>query len=1119
MNEKKRKMKPYIEKKCRCSGRISGMVFLLICLLTFNSRLSANVSAQSYRLSVQLKNVTLEDFISVVKQKCEVGFIYDTKQAKEIKEITVSAEDETLENVLQKALKGTGFIAQIEKNTIILKKSTLPQEEKNLKVIKGKVVTQQHELLPGVTIMIKGTTLGTVTNEKGEFQLSLPDPVGKILCFSFVGMASQEIKIKNEEPLKIVMEEMASEMEAAIVTGIYSRKKESFTGSAQTYTNKELKMTGSINVLQSLKTLDPSFAIIENDLYGSDPNRMPEININGQSSIKALHSEYDKDPNAPLFILDGFETTLEIINDLSMDRIESITLLKDAASTAIYGAKAANGVVVVETKAPVAGKLRVNYNGNFQVAWADLADYNLMNAAEKLEFEKLSGYYGTYDDEGFFADKSLEKKYYSRLSEVLKGVNTYWMSEPLRVAFTHGHTLFIEGGDNIFRYSLGLSYRNTSGVMEGSSRDALNGNIRMIYRYKNLSFTNYLNIDQGNAISENANFADFSRANPYYRKRNEYGQITRVLEAFPTLSDEYERVYNPLYDMQQNSLGRTRNFAFRNNFSIEWKIKPVLTLRGRFSVSKTIAKNLNFKSPNLTQYLETELTERGSYAETNSEKVTYDGDVTLNFGKVFADKHLLNAVAGMNFQSNSSNNSGYSVRGFLTDRFDNPAFSNGFPDGARPAYGELITRSASYYFNSGYTYDNRYLLDFNFRMDGTSVFGVNNLFTKTWAAGIGWNIHNESFFRKSDLISYLKLRFSIGNPGNQNMDAKMANNAYSYITSYPNVFGLAAVVDTWGNKNLEWQKTLNTNYGIDMEILDRYLKITLEYYQKKTDPQVIAIDLPPSTGSGSMPSNLGGLKSYGVTMSLHLYLMRKENLRWAINTNLRHSRSEYYDIGDALAEYANTDGNISNKLMRFYDGASTTDLYAVRSAGIDPATGREIFIKKDDGTQTYIYDTNDQVKVGNSTPKIEGIIGTSLYYKGLSCSINFRYRRGGQIFLQTLYDKVENIAEKDLRQNQDKRALYDRWKKPGDNAKFKAISLTETTPISSRFVADENTFSCESITVNYESQAKWLRYAGITSLTLGASSGDIFRISSVKNERGLNYPFQRSVNFSVGLRF
>ena len=991
------------------------------------------------------------------------------------------------------------------------------QQEDEVKTIKGKVVDQSGVSLPGVTVIIKGTTIGTATNEKGEFQLSLLNPVGKTLCFSFIGMKSLEIKIKNMESLKIVLEEDSEEMEEVVVTGIFSRKQESFTGSAQTYTNKDLKLTGHINVLQSLKTLDPSFAIIENELYGSDPNKMPEININGKSSIKLFSSEYEQDPNAPLFILDGFETTLEAINDLSMDRIQSITILKDAASTAIYGSKAANGVVVVETKAPLAGKLRVNYNGTFQLAWADLTDYNLMNSEEKLEFEKLSGYYGTYDEDGFFTDMNEEKKYYARKAEILRGVDTYWMNEPLRIAFTSGHNLFIEGGDNIFRYSLGVSYRNTGGVMEGSSRDALNGNIRMIYRHKNLAFTNYTNIDLGNAISENASFSDFSRANPYYRKYDEYGQITKVLEKVETIyADEY--VYNPLYDMMQNSLARTQNYNFSDKFSVEWRPVSGMLVRGRFNISKSTSKSLNFASPNLTRFSETEITERGSYSQTNSEQVVYDGDAIVSYGKVFHEKHLFNALVGMNFRSSSSSSSGYVVRGFITDRFDNPAFSNGYPDGSRPSYSERVTRSASYYLNGGYAYDNRYLVDFNYRLDGTSVFGINNLFTKTWAVGFGWNIHNEHFFRRSDMLTYLKLRFSIGNPGNQNMDAKMANNAYKYVTAYPNVFGLAAIIDTWGNKNLKWQKTLNTNYGIDLEVLNRYLKITMDYYVKKTDPQIIPIDLPPSTGTGSQPTNLGGLKSYGYTLSVNVFLTRQEEFKWSINANLRHNKSVYYGIGDYLADYTTNENSVSNRLMRFYDGASTTDLWAVRSQGIDPSTGREIFLKKDN-TPTFIYDVNDQVKVGNSSPKIEGVIGTSIHYKGLSCNINFRYRRGGQIFLQTLYEKVENISAAGLRQNQDKRALYDRWKKPGDVAKFKSISLTETTPISSRFVMDENTFSCESISVNYETHGKWLKHIGVSTLTLSASTSDIFRISSVKNERGLDYPFQRSVNFSLGVRF
>ena len=197
---------------------------------------------------------------------------------------------------------------------------------------------------------------------------------------------------------------------------------------------------------------------------------------------------------------------------------------------------------------------------------------------------------------------------------------------------------------------------------------------------------------------------------------------------------------------------------------------------------------------------------------------------------------------------------------------------------------------------------------------------------------------------------------------------------------------------------------------------------------------------------------------------------------------------------------------------------SEVDIWAVRSAGIDPVTGREIFIKKD-GTQTFEFDYNDEVIVGNSDPKLEGVIGSSFYWKGLSASINFRFRVGGKFFLSALDYKVENISDQDVYYNQDKRALYDRWQKPGDVAKFKAISLNETTPMSSRFVADENTLSCESVSIGYETRARWLRHFGASSMTIRGYMNDIFRISTVKNERGLDYPFARSVAFSLGIRF
>ena len=278
----------------------------------------------------------------------------------------------------------------------------------------------QKQPIPGVTVVVKGTTLGAVTDQDGMYALRLPQMKEDfLLIYSFIGMESQEIKYQGKDTINVVLREDVKQVDEVVVTGIFTRKKESFTGSSTTFTTKELKMVGNSNILQSLKTLDPAFAIMENNEFGSDPNHLPNIEIRGKTSVIGLTEEYNTDPNQPLFILDGFESTLATISDLSVDRVASITILKDAAATAIYGAKAANGVVVVETKAPEAGQLRLNYTGNLNFTFADLSDYNLMNAEEKLEYELLCGaIYQSMEPDGYLGAVAQEVKYNNRLAEV-----------------------------------------------------------------------------------------------------------------------------------------------------------------------------------------------------------------------------------------------------------------------------------------------------------------------------------------------------------------------------------------------------------------------------------------------------------------------------------------------------------------------------------------------------------------------------------------------------------------------------------------------------------------------------------------------------------------------------
>ncbi len=1098
-------------------------IFLIMSLKIFFLFLGIGISqaslySQENRFHVKKEGILMEELFQELQRQSDYRFFYEKGIFQGNERVNVDFEDASLQQILDEVLTKHGFSYKMIDHVITIRK--MQQQFAKEQKVAGKVTDHQKQPLPGVTVQIKGTTFGTVTDAEGRFLLAVPEDKEVVLVFSFVGMKTREIKYAGEELLEVRLEEEVAEMEEVVVTGIFTRKKESFTGSSATFSNKELKMVGNSNVLESLKTLDPSFAIIENNEFGSDPNHLPDIEIRGKTSVIGLTEEYNTDPNQPLFILDGFESTLATISDLSMDRVQSITVLKDASATAIYGSKAANGVIVVETKAPEAGQLRLNYTGNLNFTFADLSDYNLMNSYEKLQFEALSGLYGTWGPDGYIGSVDEERKYNMRLKEVRRGVDTYWMNEPLRFATTHKHNLFLEGGDGSMRYGVGMSYGKTQGVMKGSGRDVLNGNIRLIYRKGRIAFTNSLNVDYTMAERESVAFKEFARTNPYYRKTDENGEPVKILESYSyldinTFSIKYENVYGPFYDLCNNNFDHTKTFGITNNFEVDWRAVDELRIRAKIGVNKSNEQAEKFSSPFNSEYVDKDDNEKGAYTESEKHAFGYDGDLSITYGKLLAERHMVNAVAGMRFTQSSSDLNGYTMRGFIDDEFSNPTFAQEYNIDQK-VYQQTKKRTASYYVNIGYSYDNRYLLDASWRADGASVFGVNKLFTNTWSVGVGWNLHNESFLQEVGWLNLLKLRASIGNPGNQNFDAYIAMKIYSYNNHHTNPWGVSALINNFGNKDLEWQKTLDRNIGFDLVLFNNRLRMNFDYFSKKTDPLLVYTGVPSSTGSTQIPTNVGGQLTKGFTLVLNYAFVKKENLLWQVNATLRHLTSEYRNVSEYLSKF--NEENKTKNMLRYYDGGSPSDLWAVRSAGIDPITGREIFLHKD-GSQTFTYNSDDEVVVGNSDPKLEGVIGTSFYYKGFSVSANFRYRLGGQIFMETLYDKVENISFTDVHYNQDKRALYDRWKNPGDKAKFRAISTTADTPMSSRFVADNNVFSGESISIGYETQGKWLRSIGASSMTVRAYMNDIFRISSVTNERGIDYPFARSVSMSLGLRF
>ena len=861
-----------------------------------------------------------------------------------------------------------------------------------------------------------------------------------------------------------------------------------------------------------MKTLDPAFAILEDNQFGSDPNRLPNMEIRGKSSMLGLRDELDADPNQPLFILDGFESTLAAINDLDINRVASITILKDAASTAIYGSKAANGVIVVETVKPEAGKLQVSYTGNMNLSMPDLSSYNLMNAREKLEFERLAGRFEPASW-STTSEVELNRLYNEKLKVIESGVDTYWLAEPLRVGVNQKHSLYVQGGEGNFLFGLGAGYNGVSGVMEKSDRDVISGNIDLIYRMSKFQFSNKFSLTSTDYRNPIVAFSEYAAANPYYKKRNETGTIEKWLE-----NNNFFKAANPLWNASQNSRDEGKNLALTNYFMAEYFPTVEWRVRARLGLTYGNDDTEKFYSRNDTRFENMETIKKGEYRSSNTRTNQVEGELSVTYAKVLG-KHRINLVVGGNVSSNKSLTQGYSAVGFPDGDFSYPSFSNGYPENGTPTYYESVSRSVNGYFNTGYSFDDRYLMDFSLRTSGSSVFGTSRKYNTTWSVGLGWNLHKEKFIMDHvGWIDLLKLRASIGNPGNQSFDSAQSLLTYSFQYGSMNYFGLGAVLAQIGNPDLEWQITVDKNIGLDVTLFNKRFSLTADYYYKVTDPLLIKVSTPLSSGTETYMTNAGEQVSQGLTASVTYYIFQnfEERFSWMIRANVRTQKTRIDKIGNKLSTL-NSSGKGSNT-VRYYDGADPDDIWAVKSAGIDPSNGKELFYAKD-GSYTYDFSYDDEVICGNTRPDVEGVIGSSLNWKGFSVSLNFRYQMGADVFNEALYSKVENISRSDLNKNQDKRALYERWQEEGDIVRFKNIASAETTPMSSRFVQEENVLTLESVYLGYEFYDGWIKKLGLSSLKFQVSMRDVFRASTIRSERGISYPFARSMEAGLSFNF
>ena len=580
---KKKRLVRFPDLLKRYGKSLVTMKCCIVLIFLFSLNVSAHVYSQQNLVTLNLSNVSVEQFIEAVKQQLALRFMYNSDVVQKAENVSIKVENKPLKQVLDLVLGKVNLEYEFFNNVVLIRAKDEKNDEQRQRTVKGSVKDERGTPLPGVTVVLKGENLGVATDINGNYSLSFFEKKDMVIVYSFVGMLPSEVKYTGQDSINVVLKEEVEKIDEVVVNGYFTRKKESYTGVSTTFSGSELRKVSTGNILNTLSMLDPSFVKVVNNEMGSDPNTIPDFEIRGSSSLK---STFEGNPNMPTFIMDGFEVSAQKVFDLDPTRVRFITILKDAAATAIYGSRAANGVVVIETELPKAGKLQLSYNGSANFEIADLSDYNLMNAKEKLEYEVRSGLYETEGKSPEYADDNLAS-YNQILKLVKEGNDVDWLAIPVRdLGIGHKHSVVAEGGNETFRYALDLSYSNTVGVMKGSKRDNYGGGVRLQYNLKKLKFMNYMSFSHLKSInSPYGSFSSYTYYNPYYNPYDEEGNIKKILYSYQYYDGgvKTKPMYNELYNATLPSKNQSVGNYFMNNFSVEYDIVQGLKLKANLS--------------------------------------------------------------------------------------------------------------------------------------------------------------------------------------------------------------------------------------------------------------------------------------------------------------------------------------------------------------------------------------------------------------------------------------------------------------------------------------------------------------------------------------------------------
>lgn len=953
-------------------------------------------------------------------------------------------------------------------------------------VVKGQVTSHEdNEPLIGVAIMQEGTTNGVVTDFDGNYAIELKGVDKAVLVFSYIGMKTQLHTVNNGTGiLDIVMQSDAEVMEEVVVVAYGTRKKGTIAGSVSTVKSDKVANVPAAGFDQALQGQTPGLTVLSNS---GEPSKAATFQIRGTNSINS--------GTAPLFILDGVPITSSDFNTISPSDIESISVLKDASSTSIYGARAANGVVVITTKRGTAmDKAKVVLRT--QVGFSELAGNNwtLMNTAERIQFEQELGL-----DKGQDYDKL-------RLTDV------NWQEAVFNDrAMLQNYDLSISRATDKLNYFVSGSFYDQDGIAQGSTFQRYN-----LRANADVKASNWLKVGTNSMVAyeevqqaEDGQYALYTPISacrfmlPYWNPYREDGSIASSKDGSWTGT-----TYNPVEWMENNPVLNKKYKALTVLYA---EITPIenLTIRSQFGVDYSHSTADMKSYPSFP----------GNNGIGNAGRSSYDMmsltiTNTANYRFNLKDKHSFNVMLGQEGVD-------YRSEGFqVVTSGQNNDFLTDLASGTRASMWSNSFSSYSYlsFFGRGeYSFDDRFYADFSIRADASSRFGKNGRWGTFWSVGLMWNLKQEEFMKRFDWLTTAQIAFSTGTSGNSEIPNYDHLELVGGGANYMGTAGIAPISE--GNPDLGWEQLWATNLAFHLGFFNR-VNVDLELYNKRTSNMLMLVPQSYSNnGFGSRWDNVGVMINRGAELAVNADVIRTRNFTWNVNANVSYNKNEITELYNGLSEY-----EIAGTSTKLVVGHSVGEFYTNRYAGVNPANGDALWYTKE-GELTTEYNESDKVMVGkNYIAPWQGGFGTMLSWKGFSLNAQFSWVADRWMFNNDRFFEESNGLYTVY--NQSRRLLYDRWKKPGDVTDIPRYGITPQ--MDSRFLEDASFLRLKNLTLGYAVPQNWLEKThffdsariyvqGQNLLTFTKFSG--IDPESSSNIYAAQYPMSRQFTLGIELSF